>query len=548
MRQHRLPRGAWRAASAKWPRLAVLALSALVAAACEQAPFEASSEDYAAAPRMALSSAFTGTIRIGVAPTGAAVSVGAPAGWELVERSTGNVVLTGTGGAVSISIQTPAQIVTVWRLQVICTTAENAAARVAAAAAGGYTAVTEVAPAGCTRVFIINTSGSDSFGSRSAFRTALIAQGHAGTDSFWGTIAQVSAAVLRAAGETTVSVREAAILRPTSGHVTINGLPYRGVAEVAPNSTGSLAGINVLPMEEYLYGVVPRELPPVPYGELEALKAQSVAARTYAMRGLGKRQADGYDLLPTTSDQVYGGMNAEHPLSTRAVDETAGVVARYNGALIEALYSSTSGGYTADNEEVYNSAPVPYLRGVPDANRGNAFANVPTLAVFKNHANARSLRGFKAGDYEADWSQYHRWTIDWTAEEMSQVVSVFAGRDVGVVHAVNVLERGPSGRVLRIEYVTDEGSFFDTKDRIRSSLRYFNANGVMSSLLSTLFFIEPVTEPGTGAVTGFIAYGGGWGHGVGLSQTGAVGMAEKKATYEEILLHYYRDITLDKVY
>src|SRR5690606_20520218 len=143
-------------------------------------------------------------------------------------------------------------------------------------------------------------------------------------------------------------------------------------------------------------------------------------------------------------DQVYGGIAAEHPLSSQAVDETAGLVAEYNGALIEALYSSTSGGFTADNEEVYNSDPVPYLRGVPDAQRGKSFQNVPSLDVFKRHASPRSLRGYKARDFEADWSRYHRWTFEWTAAEITQSISAFANVDVGTVHEINVLERGPS--------------------------------------------------------------------------------------------------------
>ena len=264
------------------------------------------------------------------------------------------------------------------------------------------------------------------------------------------------------------------------------------------------------------------------------------------LRGLGKRAANGYDLLATTSDQVYGGMSAEHPASTQAVDGTEAIVATYGGALIEALYHSTSGGHTADNEEAYNSAPVAYLRGVPDAQRGRSLEHVPTLSVFKAGGNMRSLRGFHGGDFEADWSRYHRWTFEWTAAEMSQVVSAYAGQDVGRVLAVNVTDRGPSGRALRVEYVTEAGTWVDTKDRIRTSLKFVDSNGNMRSLLSTLFFIEPVVDGSTGDVTGFQAWGGGWGHGVGMSQTGAVGLAEKGATYDRILAHYYQGIALER--
>jgi stage II sporulation protein D len=378
-----------------------------------------------------------------------------------------------------------------------------------------------------------------------AYRDSVVADGLASADAFWRTVT-ISGVVqykVDFAG-VTKSTLNPVVVTPVSGYITIEGRRYRGAAEVRANSSAMPAGINELPIEEYLYGVVPRELGPVAFPELEALKAQAVAARTYAIANLGKRAADGYDLLPTTADQVYGGYEDEHPLSTRAVDETQAVVATYDGKPIEALYSSTSGGFTANNEEAFNSAPVAYLRGVPDHERGQALAHVPTLEVFKNAANPQSLRAVREGDFESDWSRYHRWTFEWTADEIRGVISAYAGRDVGRVLSIDVPERGPSGRALRIAYVTEGGTYYDTKDHIRSSLKYINAAGVPSNLLSTLFFVEPVLDRRTKEVVGFRAYGGGWGHGVGMSQTGSVGMAEKKATYDEILRHYYRGIEL----
>src|SRR5690606_30018680 len=132
-------------------------------------------------------------------------------------------------------------------------------------------------------------------------------------------------------------------------------------------------------------------------------------------------------------------------------------------------------------------------------------------------------------------------------DEISGALSSWRGVDVGTVHEINVLDRGPSGRVLHIQYVTDAGTFEAKKDAIRSSLRFINASGGYSSMLSTLFYIEPVVDSSTGEI-GFAAWGGGWGHGVGLSQTGAVGMAVRNATYEQILQHYYRGITLELAY
>ena len=364
----------------------------------------------------------------------------------------------------------------------------------------------------------------------------------------------------------TITATQPVVLTSASGLVrlrrtTTDASVYRGTAEVRFNAARTrIVGVNDLPIEQYLYGVVPRELGPIAFPLIEALKTQAVAARTYARRRIqfcpASRCTNGYHIIPTTSDQVYGGFRGEHPLSNAAVDGTRGEVATHNGALIEALYSSTTGGYTANSEDVY-TANLPYLRGVPDAERGEAFAHVPTLEVFRRHANPTNLRNHANGDFEADWSAYHRWYVDWTAEEMRQVVgrvALPAGAtfvDPGVVYGVNVVSRGSSGRVLELQFVTEKrGTLVARKDAVRSALRYvtYNSAGamVLNSLRSTLVYVEPVVDPRTKAVTGWEAWGGGWGHGVGMSQTGAAGMAEKGRSYEEILGHYYQTAVLEQ--
>ncbi len=140
---------------------------------------------------------------------------------------------------------------------------------------------------------------------------------------------------------------------------------YRGRLLLYLNDRGALNLINELPMEQYLRGVVPRELGPALYPRLEALKAQTVAARTYALHHLGEFDTEGFDLCAGVRCQVYGGVGAEHPLSDRAVAETAGQVLLYDGKLIEALYSATCGGHTEDAKLVFPWMDAPYLRGVP---------------------------------------------------------------------------------------------------------------------------------------------------------------------------------------
>ncbi|HEX6717101.1 MAG TPA: SpoIID/LytB domain-containing protein, partial [Pyrinomonadaceae bacterium] len=154
--------------------------------------------------------------------------------------------------------------------------------------------------------------------------------------------------------------------------VRYNDRPYRGRIEVFTNLRGNLTVVNELGLEDYVRGVVANELSPGGYPAIEALKAQAIAARTYALKNRGQFMSQGFDLLPTTRSQVYRGLTSENPLSTRAVDETRGLVATYNGEPINALYTSTCGGRTEDSEKIFNEA-IPYLRARECAGEGVTF-------------------------------------------------------------------------------------------------------------------------------------------------------------------------------
>jgi stage II sporulation protein D len=140
---------------------------------------------------------------------------------------------------------------------------------------------------------------------------------------------------------------------------------YRGRILVHLNRRGTLNLINDVDFEDYLRGVVPREMGPEVFDNLDALKAQAVAARTYTLSNLGEFAGEGYDICATPRCQVYGGMEVEHPLSDRAVRETAGEVLVYGGELVDARYSSTCGGHTEDMRVVFPERDEPYLVGVP---------------------------------------------------------------------------------------------------------------------------------------------------------------------------------------
>ena len=153
--------------------------------------------------------------------------------------------------------------------------------------------------------------------------------------------------------------------------VRYNDKPYRGRIEVFANRRGALTVVNVLGLEDYVKGVVPNELSAGGYPLIEAHKAQAIAARTYALRNRGQFMSEGYDLLPTTRSQVYRGLVSENTLSSRAVDETRGIIATFDGEPINALYTSTCGGRTEDAANIFNG-PLPYAMGRECAAEGRA--------------------------------------------------------------------------------------------------------------------------------------------------------------------------------
>ena len=190
-----------------------------------------------------------------------------------------------------------------------------------------------------------------------------------GLAAFWAVsegapLAEPALAVALDGGERRVPGRRFALRAADGAALAYEGRRYRGSLVVVLNDRGRLNLVNELALEDYLRGVVPSELGPISYGELEALKAQAVAARSYTLRNLGGFADEGYDLCGTPKCQVYGGLGAEHPLSDRAIAETAGEVLLWAGEPIDALYSATCGGHTEDVEVVFPLKRAPYLRGV----------------------------------------------------------------------------------------------------------------------------------------------------------------------------------------
>jgi peptidoglycan hydrolase-like amidase len=164
----------------------------------------------------------------------------------------------------------------------------------------------------------------------------------------------------------------------SSEGLAADALAYRGILEVRAGETGGLTVVNVLEVEDYLRGVVPNELSPVAFPEIEALKAQAVAARSYVLNHKGEFAAKGYDICATPACQVYRGRSTEHELTDRAVAETRGMVASWHGHPINAYYTSTCGGHTEDGENIFDGESVSYLRGVACAPERSAWTTVHT--------------------------------------------------------------------------------------------------------------------------------------------------------------------------
>jgi stage II sporulation protein D len=290
-------------------------------------------------------------------------------------------------------------------------------------------------------------------------------------------------------------------LQPTSGPLAVGPRAYRGVIELRRAGEG-ITVVNELDVEEYLYGVLKMEVDP--RWPTETLKAQAVAARTLAFASLGRFAAEGYDLRATTDSQVYGGVNAEDPRTTAAVDVTRGVVATFGGRPIFAAYHADSGGMTEASELVWGVA-YPYLRSVPDP----------------------WVEGSPVG----------QWLTRIDLPELEARLRR-AGRPVSGVTGIEVAALSPSGRVLAVRVTGGHGTLELKGTELRMLV------GV-SVLRSTLFTVRLVPNDEVAAAE---FQGRGSGHGVGLSQWGARGMGLAGRSYVEILQYYYRGVQVERRY
>ena len=316
-------------------------------------------------------------------------------------------------------------------------------------------------------------------------------------------------------------------LKPANGDAPFlfEGKGYRGGLTLRANN-GTMMVINSVPLEDYLYGVVPQEV--VPSWPAAALEAQAVAARTYALHTMEQNKGKFYDVSNSTDHQVYSGVSGESQATTNAVNKTKGVVMLYDQRPINALFHSDGGGYTEDSVNVWGS-DVPYLKGVKDFSTGTSTSN---------------------------------WTVTTSRQALESKLNA-ASKGVGKLKSIQLTplgkpgqqtsDRGVSGRIKSATFIGTSGKTTVDGDALRSIL------GLKSTLFD--FYVNHNPAKGTGkayhSFTGkndtVYIKGHGWGHGLGMSQWGAAEMAKRANPgdtnyYQTILRHYYSGITLKKMY
>jgi stage II sporulation protein D len=290
-------------------------------------------------------------------------------------------------------------------------------------------------------------------------------------------------------------IKEPLLVEAWGSLLKVNGRHYRGMLELH-NIVGKLQVINVVQFEDYLASVVPSEI--IASWPYESLKAQAVAARTYAYYHLQKKSTTVYDLDATTNFQVYKGRDVEHEATTKAVKATAGEIMIYNNKPILAFFHSTCGGRIIDNKYVWNGEDLPYL-----VDKKCPYCKDSPYYSWKERISLYTLKVHLK-------KKYHT---------------------VGKIRGIALHKH--QGRVMEVIIRHSQGRLKLTGNEFRL---LFPAKKIKS-----LFFRAIKTK------NGLFLYGHGWGHGVGMCQFGAKGMARAGASYKEILHYYYKDVKLLKL-
>jgi SpoIID/LytB domain protein len=338
---------------------------------------------------------------------------------------------------------------------------------------------------------------------------------------------------------------------------------YRGVFQMTPDpkTPEHFTAVNMLPLKDYLKAVVPNELP-LSFG-LEAVKAQAVLARNYAINPREKPWTH-FDICDTEYCQAYYGAGSEDPKVTQLLEQTEGQVALYRGEPILALYSSTHGGVSENHENVFPnpnspaSANLPYLKGRSD---------YPLDKDLSVEANARWFYTANPAPKSFDVnSPLYRWSRSWTGPEYAAMLAknlksitkntfnsssiqcfdtrsnALSDLDFGELLSVKPEKRGVSGKILSLGLRSS--NLACTVNKEYTIRKLFESSG---KALPSANFVLTEEKDASGKVTRVVAHGGGFGHGVGMSQYGAGWMAQHGYRYGDIIRHYYKDTLLGTI-
>lgn len=344
---------------------------------------------------------------------------------------------------------------------------------------------------------------------------------------------------------------------------------YRGFVSFTNNGS-KITAINYVKLGDYLKGVVPNEMPAL--WNIEALKAQAVAARNYTLRNLAKHKAEDYNLCDTTHCQAYGGYDKEHPNSTRAVEETKNKVLKYNGTIVETVYSACNGGYTASNEDVWSGSPIAYLREKVDPYSVDTPHSNWTYEISKAEAsNKLKASGYDVGQIisiETKTSALGARIIELKVTGTSGTKIIPKGKVQNIFGSLKSTNYKignssqtptpapvptPSNPDTNNDVYVLSGNDIKSKKVSLNNINIITAEGVkkLDSDLEKVVISNGVeTKPQTPSVPvapstpnnvgeKIVIKGSGYGHGVGMSQNGANNMAKAGFSYKEILEFYY---------
>ncbi|MCK9218310.1 MAG: SpoIID/LytB domain-containing protein [Firmicutes bacterium] len=329
--------------------------------------------------------------------------------------------------------------------------------------------------------------------------------------------------------------------------IEYNGSNYRGDIMLKILDDSSIGVINALPFECYLYGVVPCEI--YPSWDKEALKAQAVAARNYAMLNINRHKNDGFDLCNTQHCQVYKGYDVEETSTNKAVDETKGRLLFYKDELVQTYYHSSSGGHTENSENVWNEA-LPYIKGVDDR-YGLGSPNDEWIAelekpVIEEKLKQNAIDIGKVIDINvSDVSEFGRVKeLKISGTKNTETLNKEKAR---LVLGTSILKSTWYEVSTESDLNIFEMNKKDTAVKRPAELNIISANGKSMPIpKGNNIYIKGLFEDRKVATIPniYIFKGKGWGHGLGMSQYGAKGMAEEGYDYKEILEYYYKDSIL----